>query len=301
MKIAIIGGTGLLGKSLVNNYLSKGFEVKSFSRSHTECYDAKYNHIINFAKLEEELSKEFSIWKPNILVNTIALVNLKKCEDNYELAYSINVDIAKKLSLISIKFDSYFIHISTDHFYNDLKIKHKEDDEVLLLNNYSVTKRQAEKEVLVINKESLIVRTNIIGFRMSKVDSFFEWLLKAITKKEKIQLFSNFYTSPISVYELGNILLKCYKRDLCGIYNISSSEVIDKLSFGIKTANKFGLDSNNISSVKIENFSQNELKRALTLGLDISKIENILNIKMPTIDDTLETLFKEYKDKNEQQ
>ena len=273
MKIAIIGGTGLLGKSLVNNYLSKGFEVKSFSRSHTECYDAKYNHIINFAKLEEELSKEFSIWKPNILVNTIALVNLKKCEDNYELAYSINVDIAKKLSLISIKFDSYFIHISTDHFYNDLKIKHKEDDEVLLLNNYSVTKRQAEKEVLVINKESLIVRTNIIGFRMSKVDSFFEWLLKAITKKEKIQLFSNFYTSPISVYELGNILLKCYKRDLCGIYNISSSEVIDKLSFGIKTANKFGLDSNNISSVKIENFSQNELKRALTLGLDISKIQ----------------------------
>lgn len=122
--------------------------------------------------------------------------------------------------------------------------------------------------------------------------------MTSLEAQETINLYANFYTSPISVNELGNILIKCYKANLTGIYNIASREVIDKYTFGIKTAKKFGLKLDNIKKSIISN-KEHSLSRALTLGLDVSKIENDLNIKMPTIDETLNNLYKEYKDNNE--
>lgn len=293
-KIAIIGGTGLLGSNLMKLY--SNHDVMSFSRMNSMNIDNSKNIIINFNFLERDLTKYFLSWKPDILINAVALVNLQLCEENILFAYDVNVRIAKELALISSKFGAYFIHTSTDHYYNDLKIKHSEKDQVLFLNHYAKTKYEAEIEVLKNYNKALIIRTNIIGFRRNNLDSFFEWLLKSIINQENICLYSNFYTSPISVRELGKVLLNCFEKKLTGIYNISSCEVITKYDFGIKTANRFGFTTKNITKSEIEEAGCNNVKRALTLGLDISKIENILGLNMPTVDETLDSLYNEYKE-----
>ncbi|WP_321777720.1 SDR family oxidoreductase [Sulfurimonas sp.] len=294
-KIAIIGGTGLLGSNLLKLYSSH--DVISFSRMNAMNIDNLKNVIINFSFLDRDLTKYFVSWKPDIIINAVGLINLQLCEENFSLAYDVNVRIAKELALISSKLDTYFIHISTDHYYNDLKIKHNEKDEVLFLNYYSKTKYEAEIEVLKNHKKALVVRTNIIGFRNNNVDSFFEWLLKSMIKQDSINLFSNFYTSPISVREFGSILLKCFEKKLEGIYNISSSEVMDKYNFGIKIANRFEFTIANINKLEIKQNSASNLKRSLTLGLDVSKIESALDFKMPTISETVDSLYYEYKGK----
>jgi len=294
MKIAVIGGTGLLGSNLIK-LLSK-YDIKAFSREYSSNIDDAKNNNIDFLNLEEELSIYFNNWQPDIIINTIAIVNLQKCENNYEEASNINCDIAKVLSEISFNYNSYFIHISTDHYYNDTLQLHNENSEIQLLNNYAKTKYNAEQEVLKYNPTALIVRTNIIGFRRRTARSFFEWLLDSLENEDKCSLYTNFYTSPISVQELGTILIKCYEENLNGIYNISSKEVISKYDFGIKVADKLGYDENKIQPTVLEN-SEN-IKRALTLGLDVSKIESVLNIDMPTIDDTINNLYKEYMEEN---
>ncbi len=294
MKIAIFGGTGLLGSNLVKIYIDKGFNVKAFSRKHSSNIDKQYNKIINFSNLENEINKSFSLFKPDIIINTIAIVNLQKCEDDYNLAYNTNVLIAEKLASIAREYNSYFIHISTDHFFNDTKIKHTEEDETIILNNYAKTKLEAENKVLHEYNKSLIVRTNIIGFRLSGGDSFFEWLINSLKNKDKISLFTNFYTSPIGIYKLSKMLLECFKHKISGIYNIASSETIDKYSFGIKVANKFGYSIDNINKSIIKTDISTEIDRALTLGLEVSKIEDILSIKMPTINETINDLYVEY-------
>lgn len=296
MRIAIIGSTGLLGSNFVYEYAKKGFDVKGFSRSNSKNIDSNYNNLIEFHDLEKELSTIFDSWIPTLIINTIAIVNLQKCEENYNLAYHVNVEIAKELATIARKYKSHFIHISTDHYYNDSLVKHSENDKIVLLNNYAKTKYEAEKEVLNIYNQSLVVRTNIIGFRRNETDSFFEWLLNSIKTKNAINLFSNFYTSPISVNELSEILLQSHYKVLNGIYNISSSEVIDKFNFGIKTAEKFGCSIDNISKIAIQNNFQDNVTRALTLGLDVSKIETALSIKMPTVDETLNCLYHKYEE-----
>jgi dTDP-4-dehydrorhamnose reductase len=295
-KIAIIGGTGLLGSNLVKLY-SKKYDVKAFSREQSCNIDILKNITIDFRYLKIELSKYFEQWKPNIIINTVAVVNLQYCEEHYNEALSINSDIAVIVAKISKKFNAYFIHISTDHYFNDTKQRHTEDDNSFLLNNYAKTKYKAEKEVLKVNNNSLIVRTNIIGFRQRTAKSFFEWLLYSLQNRESIELYTNFFTSPIGVRELGNILLLCNEKKLYGTYNISSKDIISKYDFGIRTSKKFNLTYGSIRKSVLDN--QKKIKRALTLGLDVSKIENDLNISMPTINETLDNLYQEYKEELE--
>jgi len=297
LKIAIIGGTGLLGSNLVKLY--SNYDVKSFSRVHLNNVSRIKNNVINFDDLSNELSEFFDAWKPHIIINTVAIVSLQKCEENYDMANNINCNIASKISKISKKYNSYFIHISTDHYYDDQLITHTELQRVTIKNNYAQTKYNAEKEIKKNNKKAIIVRTNIIGFRRGLSESFFEWLLSSLRNQNTINLYTNFYTSPISVNHLGKMLIKCYKKKLYGTYNIASSEVIDKFSFGIKVANKFGYSAENVTSIELKKSSSDNPLRALTLGLDVSKIESALQEKMPTIEKTIENLYCEYVDVNE--
>jgi len=297
MKIAVFGGTGLLGSNLVENYLDKGYEVRAYSRKNSLNIDKCNNNVIDFLSLENELYKEFDIWSPDIIINTIAMVNLQICEDNYDLAHFVNVEIAKKLALLAKENKSYFIHISTDHYYSDLIIKHNETDDIVLLNNYAKTKYEAEKEILGINNKALIVRTNIIGYRRNGYESFFEWLLNSVREEKIVDLYENFMTSPIDVNSLGNILIKCFKLKIKNTYNIAASEVIDKYNFGIKTAKIFNYKVDNINKVQMIN-SNKSLNRATSLGLDVSKIENDLGIKMPKVNEVIINLYKEYKENN---
>lgn len=293
MKIAIIGGTGLLGSNLVKLY--KNFDVRAFSRSKALNINDEKNCIINFDLIDEELEKVFDSWTPDLIINCVALVNLELCEKNYALAYKINCEYVEKLAIIAKKYSSYFIHISTDHYFND-KIKfHSENYETILVNNYAKTKFQGEIKALENNKNTLVVRTNIIGFRNNERESFFEWLLNSLIEQKEINLFTNYFTSPLSVNYLGKILLECYSEKLEGIYNISSREVIDKYNFGKKVAERFNLSSKKITPIILTN---QKIERALTLGLDTSKIEKKLGHKLTTIDNTIESLYEEYNNKD---
>lgn len=295
IKVAIIGGTGLFGSNLTT-LLSKEYDVKAFSRAHANNTSDSINHIVDFNFIEENLHLYFVHWKPDIIINTVGIVNLQKCEDNLSMADYINCGIASQLAKVANKYNSYFIHISTDHYYNDnLKI-HTEEQSVTLLNNYAKTKYKAEKQVIKNNVNSLIVRTNIIGYRRREAKSFFEWLISSLENSEKIVLFTNFYTSPISVNQLGKILIMCYEKSITGIHNIASSEVIDKYSFGLMTAREFGFSTKNITAKYLKDNNVHSLKRAITLGLDVSLIESKLKIKMPTVSETIKSLYDEEKD-----
>ena len=113
MKVAIIGGTGLLGSNLLKYYSKKNFEVRAFSRLSSQNQSLYDISRLDFNNLEAQLSVVFDFWCPDIIINAVALVNLQECEDNVKSAYIVNTSIAMQLSSISKKYKSYFIHQSS--------------------------------------------------------------------------------------------------------------------------------------------------------------------------------------------
>jgi len=295
LKIAILGGTGLLGSNLFLLYQKKGLDVRVFSRNSSDSIPTSFNTLLDFERSFDTLTEALTGWKPDIIINAIANVNLQVCEEKQAEAHKINVDFPQQFSLLAQALGSYYIHISSDHFYDDGLLKHTERDVCLPINHYAATKLKAENVVLEAYPSSLIVRTNIIGFRRTERPSFFEWLINALYKEEEITLYEDYFTSPIAVQQLGKILLDCYSHHLRGIYNIASRDVISKYEFGLETARQFGFSTQAIKkgSLALAN-AQSPLKRSRFLGLDVSKVESALQIKMPSVIETIEELHQEF-------
>lgn len=275
----------MLGQELTEYLSLLGNEVVGIARK-----NADYNFDISD---DDKLLECFESEKPDIIINTIAIVNLNNCEIDKCRAYLVNSRPAGVISNYCHENNVYFVQISTDHYYTgDDDEKHLETDKIHLLNEYARTKYLAETLALT-NPDALIIRTNIVGFRGWENDTFVEWALNCLKSEEPINVFEDYYTSSIDVYNFSRILGDLINNKPRGIYNLASSEVSSKKDFIFSLADSFNLSTSNCTPSKINN---DELKRATSLGLDTGKIENYLGYKMPTLKEVTDSLKKHYED-----
>ena len=281
-KALVFGSNGLLGQAFIKEL--KIFDIKPLGVARSNA-----NYCIDLLKMEDlpRIIRESNV---DFVINCAAKVSLMECENNPFIARKINSDLVRVLAGACSKYDKKFIHISTDHFYiNDNKLLHKETDEIQIVNQYAMTKRMGEINALT-SEDSLIVRTNITGLRgINSRPTFFEWLYSSLINKSEISLLTDFYTSTISAELLAKYTIYAANLGLKGLINIASSECISKKDFALLLAENL--------SIKFKFFkdsSVSELKpiRANSLGLDCTKAEEILKIKMPNADEVIKNLIK---------
>lgn len=288
--IAIIGSTGLLGKAIITAANKDGYQTTGIARKKAD---------INIdATNEDELISTLEKIKPNIIINSAAIVNLSECEKNPNLAEKVNATISYNLSKYCEEKQIKYVFISTDHYYTgDQDSKHNENDHLNLRNQYAKTKRQGEIFALGIHN-SLVIRTNIVGFRYQENNpTFVEWVIKSLKNEILIDLYTDFYTSSIDVKNFSSLLLKLIQKNSAGVYNLACSDVVNKSSFIIALASNIGLSLNNTRNSKMLDFPSS-IDRNESLGLDVSKAEKELNQKMPRFEDVINSLAREYKEKN---
>jgi dTDP-4-dehydrorhamnose reductase len=117
MKVLVIGSTGMLGQALMREMKRRGIDVIGIARSGADISC----DIVD----DQTLSNIILSIKPQIIINSAAMVSLAKCEEKPGYAYLINARSASTIAEISLKTGIYFIQISTDHYYTgDCNIKH---------------------------------------------------------------------------------------------------------------------------------------------------------------------------------
>ena len=280
LKILILGSTGLAGREF-KRQLKKidGISTVGVARN-----NADINIDLGNASKVREL---LSVIKPGIVINAAAAVNIDLCEQNPE-TYNINTELPKLLAEESRNFDQ-ILQISTDHYHSGTKpYAHKESEPVELFNEYARQKFKAEQYLLNC-KNSLVLRTNIIGIRGWKNPTFGEWALDIVDENRHCKLFNNFWTSGIDVgtfvkHAVGQII----SGNANGLLNLGSSNVYSKLDFVLEIARQKNITLSNYSITSVENI---KTKRANSLGLDSSLIENILDTRLPSMKTVVKNLI----------
>jgi dTDP-4-dehydrorhamnose reductase len=286
MKLLVIGSTGLLGQALISEIKERGMEVVGIARSGAD--------ISCDITDKKSLENNIATIEPDIIINCAALVNLNECEKNPEYAYMINARPASIISEIATENDLYFIQISTDHYYTgDGNLKHNEDETVRLLNEYARTKFAAEKFALTC-PNSLIVRTNIVGFRNKEgTSTFTEWVIENIKNRTPMTLFDDYFTSSIHVKQFSSSLLDIIEKKHTGVLNLASREVSSKKTFISALAEKMGVELTNSATGSLVD-AGGEITRAESNGLDVEVAESILGYKLPALDDVITCILQEY-------
>lgn len=282
MKILLLGSNGMLGKAIQKAASEfSAWELVTVARSNADwCID-----LTN----DEEVKRCINTTKPEVVVNAAAVVNINLCEGNMENAYRVNARLCSIVAQLCEKSSAYFIQISTDHYYvGDGNAKHSEGASIQLVNEYARTKYLGE--CLALNNcGSVVLRTNIVGYRGVKFrPTFLEWIENSIKSEEKIFLYDDYYTSSIHVCQFARILNDIIRIRPAGIYNIAASQVTSKKEFVLKVANEvYGKEPNYaVASVA----RQTDAQRANSLGLSTAKAEALLGYKMPDLDKVVESI-----------
>jgi dTDP-4-dehydrorhamnose reductase len=285
-KYLLIGSTGMLGKAFREAATDRGNEIIGIARS-----GADINIDISDA---HSLLNTLESVKPDIIINTVAIVSLEYCENHPSEAYLINTRPSAILAEYCRRNGVYLIHISTDHFFSgDKRAKHDEKSAVTLMNEYARTKYLAEKLVETY-PDSLIIRTNIVGFKSSeRSQSFVEWIIESLESGKSITLFDDYYTSSIDVCTLSRIILDLSAIGAKGLLNVGSRDVSSKKEFILQFASQFGYDISHTKTGTVKDLAG--IQRCESLGLDVSNVEDIIGYRMPLLDEVICNLYNEYK------
>ena len=149
MKILLVGGFGFIGKRFMRKF-SKSYDFVVYAQ-HNDI--SKMNKILDIRNiLFEEGSVEdkrvidvIVKHKPDVVIHLAALTGLKKCHDNPEEAFRVNVYGTFNVINGCSRTRSKLIFISSREVYgNTINGESKEDDLTLPNNTYGMTKMLGE-------------------------------------------------------------------------------------------------------------------------------------------------------------
>lgn len=292
MKLLITGGNGLLGSNLIWYFSSMpGWDVVATSLNESACVPSC--EFISGDLADPVFARRLlDETAPDVVINTVALVDIEKCENEPELAARVNITTAKNLAEALNGKGCRLIHVSTDHFFNGAKSFYTEDDSTGPVNNYGRSKLEAEGACLENHANTAVIRTNFYGWcRGAHRQTFGEWMYRSLRDRVPIKLFTDFYFTPIEVDHLAQAIETVSKSDFTGVINIAGSERVSKYDFGLAMAAVFGFSLENVVPMRL-NAGAFSVQRPADLSLSTDKFVKIFGRELPDLKAGLK-LFKE--------
>lgn len=270
--LLVLGDTGLLGSAVVTEARRRGLDVTGASRRGEVRLDIRD---------ADSLAATIVELKPDLVVNTAALVSIPACEADPGAAWAVNARPAAVLAQAARQAGARVIHVSTDHYYlGDGRRPHLESDPVTLVNEYARSKYAAEALALA-HADTLVLRTNMIGLSSAGGASFGEWALGVIRDDAPATLFEDAFVSILDVWSLAEGLLDLAETDRRGVLNLAAREVFSKADLVRAVAGKLGATLTRAVSGSVQASS---VARPDSLGLDVGAAEAVLGRRLPTLD-----------------
>ena len=289
-KILFTGGSGLLAINW-GLHIEKDFEVflglhkRKINIPEVKTVYIDIESINGFCTALETI-------QPDFVIHCAGLANVEDCESNPDLAYKVNVLFSENVAIACKKFHIQLVYISTDHLFSGLLPMVSEEEPTCTLNQYGRTKLQGERMVLTIDTQSLIIRTNFYGWGTRYRNSFSDFIINNLRKDLQVNLFEDFYYTPILIEELSQTVMELIAKNAKGVFNVVGDERISKYEFGKRLANTFNLNANLIQADKFSN-RKDLVQRPLDLSLSNKKVSVFLNKKVGNINDNILRLFNQ--------
>lgn len=285
--ICILGGTGMLGASLVPSLRDAGHKVVCFSRKSKDGEAMAVDYSNN-----DSLERALDACKPSFVINLAALTNVDECERNPHLAYSANVRIVESLSSWIRKNKScHLIQISTDHIYDGFG-PHAED-KIKIVNYYGFSKYSGELAASLVS--STILRTNFFGkSECPSRKSFSDWAFDSLLNGERINVFTDVQFSPLSLKSLVGYISLVIANPISGTFNLGSRDGFSKAKFVFTLAKYFGFSTENVSCTSFKNLGL-IAPRPADMRMDCSKFELAYNdLQLPTLENQIISIKGDY-------
>jgi UDP-4-amino-4,6-dideoxy-N-acetyl-beta-L-altrosamine transaminase/dTDP-4-dehydrorhamnose reductase len=289
--LLITGVSGLLGNNLAY-YFARKFNVLGLYKDHPVIVPGTRTEGCDLLD-EESLRRIVEGFHPAVVIHCASLASVDQCERDPRESHRLNVVCTQNVGDALDGIDARLIYISTDSVYEGTKGGYSEEDAIRPLNVYGQTKWEGEKAVLQ-RRDGLVLRTNLFGWNIQDKKSLGEWILDELLAGREVGGFHDAMFSTIYTMELARVIDMAIQKKLFGLYNCGSSDACSKFEFACKIAERFGFERSLIKPISIGDFKF-QARRGKNLTFRTQKIQTALGYRMPTIDQSIETFYKDFR------
>ena len=209
MKILITGSNGMLGHDLIE-VLKDNHELILTT--------SKTLDITNKDQVFEVICDA----EPDVVINSAAYTDVDGCEENQDLAYSVNGEGVKNLALACKEVDCALVQISTDYIFNGKNDRPwVEDDEIGPISVYGKSKLKGEEAILETLDKYFIVRTAWLYGINGK--NFPKTMLELAKNHSEITVVYDEVGTPTYTPDLAYGISELIETDYYGIYHLTNS------------------------------------------------------------------------------
>lgn len=224
-KLLVTGLSGQVGQSIQSRVDLTTWDVLITGRENLD--------ITN----DEQICGIFTLFQPDVVINTAAYTHVDNAELEPEIAYAVNAYGPLLLAQNCRKFNALLIHISTDYVFDGKSPRsYLEGDPASPLNVYGRTKWQGERFIQANLKNFFIIRTAWVFSEYRK--NFVSTLLNLSNKRTEICVVDDQIGCPTYAGDLADLLvamaedhMKGHGRYEFGIYHYCGDEAVSWYEF----------------------------------------------------------------------
>lgn len=298
MRVLVTGANGFLGYHLVNALLKAGLEVVATSKGverHSFSGHPQYKYESLDFTLEKDVSALIEKIRPAVVLHAGALSKPDACEQNREMAFTVNVEGTACLLSAAAKIAAHFVFVSTDFVFSGETGMYREEDRTGPVNYYGETKCLAEKLVKEHAAGWSIVRTVLVYGPAPEGRKNLPLLIaEKLGRGESYSVVNDQLRTPTFVKDLATALVIITARKAVGIWHISGDEVLTPYQMALQTADWLGLDRSLLHPVDAGSFRE-PARRPLRTGFCIDKARRELGFTPTGFQEGLRLTFGDQK------
>jgi dTDP-4-dehydrorhamnose reductase len=217
MHIAVIGAKGMLGREL-SRVLNADNRITP--------WDIEEIDITDRAGTLQKLGD----LRPDLILNSAALVDVDLCESEPDRAWAINAVGAQNLALAARRIGCELLYISTDHVFDgETSGDYDEVSPTRPINHYGKSKLAGEVLSLQVCPLTYVVRTAwLIGHHPN---SYVERVIKAAQRDAIVRMAADQVESPTYTGDLAEAISQLIKTGAYGCYNVTSLGACTRVEF----------------------------------------------------------------------
>lgn len=290
-KILVTGSNGLLGQKIIE--ILTGIETVSIiatSQNVDKITDVK-GYDFELLDLTNHLETKYIIQthNPDTIINTAAMTQVDKCEEQKAECWKINVEALKNLVKCSNDVKAHLIHLSSDFVFDGTGGPYSENDIPNPLSYYGLSKLEGEKIIEDQSGKWAIVRTILVygvNRKMTRLNIVL-WVKNSLEAGKPIRVVNDQFRAPTLVDDLANACIEIGIREKTGVFHISGPEMMSIVDIAYKVADYYKLDKSLITPVLSAEL--NEIaQRPRSTGFVLDKAINGINYLPHTLEEGLE-------------
>lgn len=192
----------------------------------------------------------------DVVVHAAGMAAVDQVEKHPEEARKSNLDGTANIADACLRFGAHLIFISTNAVFDGKNPPYSEDCTPNPVNVYGKIKLDCERLVFERLPNCAVARPILMfGWNHSvNRPNPATWIYDKLLRGEQISLVEDVYENPLYNLQCGRALWAIASKRASGLFHLAGGDKVNRLQFGLKVAEVFGLDHTLIKPARSADF-----------------------------------------------